>query len=66
MSYIIPIDANVSLQFSEYEGLEGSDASVEVCSELTAGILERGVTVQLSTADITATASETRTMYTYI
>ena len=52
------LDANVSLQFSDYEGLEGSDASVMVCSELTAGILERGVTVDLSTSDITAIAGK--------
>ena len=48
----------MSLQFAYYEGLEGSDASVMVCSELTAGILERGVTVDLSTSDITAIAGK--------
>lgn len=46
----------MSLQLSEYEGLEGSDANVTVCSELLAGILERGVTVDISTSDITAVA----------
>ena len=49
----------MSLQFPEYEGLEGSDASVMVCTELLDGILERGVSVDLSTSDITAIAGKT-------
>ena len=40
----------------EYEGLEGSDANVMVCSELTAGVLERDITVSISTNDLTALA----------
>ena len=50
------IDANVTLQMMEYEALEGSDVNVTVCSELTAGILERGITVNISTSDLTAVA----------
>ena len=46
----------MSLQFAEYGGLEGSDLNVTVCSELIAGVLERGITVDISTSDITAMA----------
>ena len=44
----------MTLQKPEYEGLEGSDANVMVCSELTAGVLERDITVSISTNDLTA------------
>ena len=51
-------DANVTLQMEEYDVLEGTDDAALVCAELTAGILERGVTVNISTSDLTAVAGE--------
>ena len=45
--------ATVSLVQSAYEADEG-DGNVTVCAELVDGILERSVTVYLSTANLTA------------
>lgn len=58
---LVNADANITLQMDEYEGIEGTDSAVTVCSELLAGILERGVTVSLTTSDVTASAGECMT-----
>ena len=50
----LTLDANVTLQMAEYEVLEGDDEVATVCVELTEGVLERGVTVAVSTNDDTA------------
>ena len=50
----------MTLQLEEYNVLEGYDTQATVCSELTAGLLERGVSVALSTSDLTALAGKTR------
>ena len=44
----------VTLQQGEYE-VDESDGMIQVCVELTAGVVERSVEILLNTADNTAT-----------
>ena len=46
-----------------YEAMEGTDGEVVVCAKLVEGILERGVTVNVSTSDLTALAGKDIRLY---